>query len=157
MNRKNLVAQIENILATEITLSSLARKIAKTLNTDIPHTPQVRAAGRMRSLGKRIAQGSRVAYAIVKGVKPDSVSERAMQVADYLAGRKMASSADIQRGLNVNRNVIAGAVHELKKSGYVRSVAERRAYESAGEYQGRERRSLAHDRPKRKRVAKRKA
>lgn len=99
-----------------ITKKSLMDRIATLeamLNSPIPHTP---------------AMPGRVLYVAIpgsgRGKKTRGVlSRRATQVLIQIERKRRVSSKGLQSALRVNRNVIAGAVHELKKAGFVKSVA----------------------------------
>lgn len=82
------------------------RQTERTMNQPIPGT------GRGRVL--YVAMPGR-------GRNRTEVSERAGQVMEFLAKQQRATSAAIQEQLKVNRNVVAGAIHELKQAKLVRS------------------------------------
>lgn len=50
------------------------------------------------------------------------LSRRAIQVLRAVRKTRQATSHALQVALNVNRNVIAGAVHELKQAGVLKSA-----------------------------------
>lgn len=56
-----------------------------------------------------------------RGKNRKELTARATEVLDFLTSHKNATSAVLQKGLKVNRNVIAGAIHELKQAGFVKS------------------------------------
>lgn len=115
MNRKNLIASIREILNTEIPLDAIANSVERLMNTEIPGTPSL--TGR--------AGGARVMYVAIpgKGRNRAALSDRAAQVLAFLDKNRKASSGALQVALGVNRNVIAGAVHELKQAGVVTTQA----------------------------------
>lgn len=103
----------------------LVRMIESMLNREIPGTPKI---------------GGRVMYLPLPGTGSKArhvLSPRAQQVFSFLIKLgKPASSADLQKGLRVNRNVIAGAVHELKAKRALKRVqvgGRREAVEVAAE------------------------
>lgn len=106
-------------------LKSLVLQIEQILNTEIPGTGQIGA--RQTMYVPLPGTGSKARHIL---------SPRAQQVFSYLMQHKDGvSSADLMKDLRVNRNVIAGAVHELKAKGVMRS--ERRflgPIETAAEY-----------------------
>lgn len=67
----------------------------------------------------------RTIYVIVpgRGVHRRKATRRAKQVLAYIAKHSKATSADLQKALDVNRNVISGAVFELRKLGLIKSEA----------------------------------
>jgi hypothetical protein len=67
--------------------------------------------------------GGRVMYVALAGSKRarEALSARAAEVLGAVEKARQATSADLQRLLKVNRNVIAGAVHELKQAALLRS------------------------------------
>lgn len=81
----------------------LIKQIEEILNTEIPGTPRI---------------GGRVMYIPLPGTGSTArhiLSPRAQQVFSFLKRlHQGGTSAQIQKGLKVNRNVVAGAVHELK-------------------------------------------
>lgn len=79
-----------------------------------------------RSAGRPARQGTiggRVMYVAQAGSKRarEALSARAAEVLGAVEKASKATSADLQRRLKVNRNVIAGAVHELKQAALLRS------------------------------------
>lgn len=72
--------------------------------------------------------GARVMYVAIpgKGKNREELTARAQEVLGFLnqaGNRHRATAADLVKGLKVNRNVIAGAIHELKQAGFVTSEA----------------------------------
>lgn len=104
----------------------IVRAFERLLKDESSGTPRVRHAGR------------RVAYVAQPGSaskKRQGLTPRAKQVFGYLARHRRATAVALQKALRVNRNVIAGAVHELKQVGFVRSEAlAGGAFQSASEY-----------------------
>lgn len=137
IERKNLIKQIEEILLTEIPLDSVARSIERVMNTEIPGTPRI--TGR--------APGSRVMYVAMpgRGKNREALSARAQQVYSFLMRNRKGSSAALQSALGVNRNVISGAIHELKTKGLVKPevFGGRAPAQSAAEYVPRRRKPAA--------------
>lgn len=89
--------------------ADLAKQIASLLTTEIPGTPHIGVPGPFSRMG-------RVQYRRMRGSVKD-LSRRAQQVVaalDKHGGR--GTSADLQKWLKVNRNVIAGALHELRQA-----------------------------------------
>jgi hypothetical protein len=77
-----------------------------------------------RTMNKPIpGTGGRVMYIALpgRGKNRKELSARADEVLTFLTSHKNTTSAALQKGLKVNRNVIAGAIHELKQSGFVQS------------------------------------
>lgn len=95
MNRKEIVKLIESVL----------ERTETRMNAEIPHT------------------GARVVYVAMpgKGRTRKAISDRARQVFAFLQQQRQASAQALQKALNVNRNVIAGAVYELRSVGLVKS------------------------------------
>lgn len=145
-NRGNLVAQIEAILTTEIpgtpklnlrkaardinrllqteirvpsevpATAELAKRIMSILQAEVPYTPKVGPPLRHAFT----AQG-RVEYHRLKGSIKE-LSARARQVIEALDKHQgHGTSADLQKWLKVNRNVIAGALHELRQAHLIRA------------------------------------
>lgn len=83
------------------------RGVERTMNRPIPGT----GAGR-------------VMYVAVpgRGKNRKELTARASEVLSFLNKKHKATSAALQKGLKVNRNVIAGAIHELKEAGFVKSA-----------------------------------
>lgn len=110
-------------------------------STDVELTTRTAAAAgpaprRTTSVG---TTGARVFYVGIPGraqIKKE-LSARAGQVMAFIDRNRKASSAALQAALKVNRNVIAGAVHELKKAGVVRVEAFGPTVATAAEYQPR--------------------
>jgi DNA segregation ATPase FtsK/SpoIIIE-like protein len=117
----------------------LIKGIEELLNTEIPGTPRI---------------GGRVMYVALPGTgskSKDVLSPRAQQVMAFLARNRKASSQALQKALKVNRNVIAGAVHELKQAKFVRSERFEPDQVAA---ESRPRRAVAADAPRRRKKAK---
>lgn len=97
--RKTLMQMIQ----TEV--RKTLRGVERTMNRSIPGT------------------GGRVMYVAVpgRGRNRRELSARAQEVLTFLTHHKNATSRALQEGLRVNRNVIAGAIHELKQAGFVQS------------------------------------
>ena len=69
--------------------------------------------------GPAVAPGQqepRVIYQYVAGAERKGLSKRAIQVLTFMSKNRVASSRALQYALKVNRNVIAGAIHELKQA-----------------------------------------
>lgn len=81
------------------------RGVERTMNKPIPGT------------------GGRVMYVAVpgKGKNRKELTARSNEVLTFLNKKHKATSGALQKGLKVNRNVIAGAIHELKTAGFVKS------------------------------------
>lgn len=96
--------QLARMIAIEVTRA--LRGTERTINKPIPGTGT-----------------GRVLYVAMpgRGRNRAEVSARAAQVMEFIAKHKNATSAAIQAQLKVNRNVVAGAVHELKRAKLVRS------------------------------------
>lgn len=101
---RGLFNRIEKIL-TDITPTR--ERVERVMNTPIPGT------------------GGRVLYVHIPGSGKNraALSRRAAEVLAFITKARGASSADLQRGLHVNRNVIAGAIHELKQAHCVEAEA----------------------------------
>lgn len=108
----------------------IVQAIEQVLNQEIPGTP--RLTGRHQATG-----GRRVLYVALGGSAKarEALSQRAGQVHTFLARKRKATAAAIMSALRVNRNVVAGAVHELKKAKLIRSeeMFSGSVIESAGE------------------------
>lgn len=79
-----------------------------------------------RALNRPIdGTGARVLYVALpgRGLHRREVTRRATQVLEYLERYKAASARELQRALKVNRNVISGAVFELRTAKLIRSQA----------------------------------
>lgn len=91
-------------------------QVERVLNEPVPSRgPQ--SAGE-RSAAPAMRGGGRVIY--VARVKTAKVAARAQQMLDAInrkGGR--ATAPEVMAAMSVNRNVIAGAVHELKQAGAV--------------------------------------
>lgn len=94
-------------MTTQSRADRLLAQLETLLNTEIPNTPRI--SGR--------AIGGRVMYVPLPGKKRirTELSKRAAQVLDLIERNHAATSAQIQATLHVNRNVVAGAIHELKQ------------------------------------------
>lgn len=96
--------------------------IEKVLNAPIPGTPNISSI-------HRNAEGNlqgRVMYVALPGSKRKSLnvlSHRAQQVMGQVNRTGRTTAAALMDALEVNRNVIAGAVHELKQAGFLASKA----------------------------------
>lgn len=113
---KRIEANRTNIGRIVARLRKLGEQVEAMVNAPIPGT------------GRMPFQGARVIYMTMPGTKKDliykrarraNLSARATEVLNYLIKQREASSAALQAGLKVNRNVIAGAIHELKQAGIV--------------------------------------
>jgi DNA segregation ATPase FtsK/SpoIIIE-like protein len=115
---------------SKTTARRLMKRIEEFLNAEIPGTPRI---------------GGRVHYVAlpVAGTEAE-LSPRAEQVMKFLRRRQRATSAALQSALRVNRNVIAGAVHELKQAGLLKS-------ESIDGFSGGRHMEVAHEAPPRRR------
>jgi hypothetical protein len=133
------MAKIERTLQQRI-----IQAIESVLNTEIPGTPRIS--------GLKVAQGEdgrpmltsgRVMYVALPGSGNKSrnvLSHRAQQVLAVINRKQRATSKALQAALNVNRNVIAGAVHELKQLKLVRTepvLVGGQAFDVAHEFQPR--------------------
>lgn len=75
-------------------------------------------------LNAQVTPGPRVLYVVVpgRGVNRRTLTRRGQQFLAYIQKRGgKATAADLQRGLRVNRNVVSGAVFELRKKRIVKS------------------------------------
>jgi hypothetical protein len=134
MSPKNRDNQIRRIMGM----------IEKVLNEPIPGTPNISGI-------RRNAEGNlqgRVMYVALPGSKRKSqnvLSHRAQQVMGLVNRTGRTTAAALMEALEVNRNVIAGAVHELKQAGFLASkavvgeVGGGRNYEAAAEVKPRAR------------------
>jgi hypothetical protein len=95
-------------------IDRIVKAIEASLNAEIPGTPRI--TGRV--------VGGRVMYVALpgKGKNREALSRRAGQVLAAIARKKEATSKALQGALRVNRNVIAGAIHELKQAKLVKAV-----------------------------------
>lgn len=93
-------------------LKALVAKMEVLMNAEIPNTPRITGRG----------IGGRVMYVPLPGQKRirATLSARAAQVLDAIERQNANTSAQIQATLKVNRNVVAGAIHELKQFKLVR-------------------------------------
>lgn len=137
MANKTLVKRIEEVLHQEISMADLAARVERVMNAEIPGTP--------RLTGRRL--GSRVMYVALpgRGKAKTNLSVRAAQVMKFLERNTRATSKSLQVALRVNRNVIAGAVHELKQAGVIRTEeynvpGRHRMVEAVHEYRPRKKR-----------------
>lgn len=92
------------------------------LNTEIPGTPRISQVRRAAGADGKVGFQGRVMYVALPGTGSKSqnvLSPRAKQVLGQINRHRRATAAMLQEALEVNRNVIAGAVHELKKAGLV--------------------------------------
>lgn len=104
------------------TIRKQVHKLEILLNTDIPGTPKMS----LRAGAKGGGFQGRVMYVALPGTgskNKNVVSPRAKQVLGQIARSKRATAAALQEALDVNRNVIAGAIHELKQAGLVAAQA----------------------------------
>lgn len=112
----------------------LVKMIEEILNKEIPGTPRI---------------GGRVTYVPLPGTGSKArhiLSPRAQQVFSLLKKLGKGTSTEIQKGLKVNRNVVAGAVHELKSK---RAIKTERLFVAGG---GEEREQVAAEVAPRKRT-----
>lgn len=99
----------------------IIQSIEEILNAEIPWTPRI-------SQVRRTPEGKlagRVMYVALPGSPKKSqnvLSHRAQQVLATINRQRKATSAALQDALTVNRNVIAGAIHELKQARFVKVV-----------------------------------
>lgn len=90
-------------------ISEIRSLLERLGNTEIPGTPKF---------------GGRVTYVPLPGssVKARNIlSPRARQVYRTIRKQKRATSRDLQRALRVNRNVIAGALAEMRAASMIKS------------------------------------
>lgn len=116
-------------------LTSLVEQMLAVLQKEAQRAPKHRPRGesageaapqvsRTHAGATRAPIGPQVRYRV--GAKhPRDLSPRAEQVFDAIAARSRegATAAQLMQKLKVNRNVIAGAMHELRKVGAVRTEA----------------------------------
>lgn len=100
-------------------IRKITQMIEEVLNTPIPGTPNISGV-------KKTAAGyqGRVMYVALPGSSRKSqnaLSHRAQQVFGHVKRNGRASAKALMVALEVNRNVIAGAVHELKQAGILAS------------------------------------
>lgn len=91
----------------------LMQRFEAFLNQEVPGTPRVPRTG------------GRVMYVALPGTGRKSqnvLSNRAKQVLGAINRRRRATAAALQDTLKVNRNVIAGAIHELKQAQFVHAI-----------------------------------
>lgn len=119
----------------------LVEQIEKVLNDPIPGTPNISGV-------RRNAEGNlqgRVMYVALPGSKRKSqnvLSRRAQQVLGQVNRTGRTTAAALMDTLEVNRNVIAGAVHELKQAGFLATepaMASGSGYQVAAEHTPRKR------------------
>ncbi len=109
MNRKKLAQQIRELLKTEIPV--MAQRIEGYLNAEMPFPRMTtRQVLYVRIPGSGTAKGQR-----------RHVTPRAAQVLAYLQKKKKATAAELQKHLGINRNVVSGAIFELRRKRLVRS------------------------------------
>lgn len=113
IERRKLNRRIEDLLdRIEKALSAGAlkpdgprRRTSSEPVTEAPHRP-----GR-----------AQVAYVALRGKAEKELSPRARQVHALMRKHRKMTAADLRDGLHVNRNVIAGALHELRRTHLVKS------------------------------------
>lgn len=130
----------------------IIQAIEDVLNAEIPGTPRISQV----RLSKGGSLSGRVMYVALPGSGKKSqnvLSHRAQQVLATINRQRKATSAALQDALEVNRNVIAGAIHELKQAKFVsvQRVPNVSAFESAGEFQPGRVRATAADRKRKTR------
>jgi hypothetical protein len=93
-------------MSTVSRLNALIERLETFLNREIPNTPRITGS-----------LGGRVMYVPLPGSRRSraSLSKRAAEVLAMIERNHAATSGQIQATLNVNRNVVAGAIHELKQ------------------------------------------
>ena len=100
-------------------IKTLLRRIEELLNREFRLIP---SSVREPFRGPNPAGGGRMAYVPVPGTGSKlELSPRAAQVYHFIKRNRKASARALQGALKVNRNVIAGAIHELKSKGVVRA------------------------------------
>lgn len=118
-------------------IKALVKRIEEILNAEISLGPRPRLAAQA-SQPPNPAGGSRTMYVPLPGTGSRfKLSPRAQQVYSFLTRNRKASPGALQAGLKVNRNVIAGAVHELKRKHAIRverSASTRQPVATAAEY-----------------------
>lgn len=131
-------------------VTRIIKAIESVLNSEIPGTPRI---SQMRQTPDGLA--GRVMYVALPGSGNKSknvLSRRAQQVLASINRQRKATSAAIQEALDVNRNVIAGAIHELKQARFVKAVPVGPALETAHEFRPRSaRHSMSNDRTRKSR------
>jgi predicted HTH transcriptional regulator len=124
----------------------IIQAIESVLNREIPGTPRLSGT-----------TSGRVLYVALPGSGNKSknvLSQRAQQVLATIGRQRKATSAALQKALDVNRNVIAGAIHELKQAKFVKAVPAGAAFETAGEFRPGRVRAESNDRtPRKKKTA----
>lgn len=126
-------------MSRETRIRRILALIEKTLNEPIPGTPNI-----SRKRGGN-PQG-RVMYVALPGSKKKTqmLSHRAQQVMGQINRKGRITAAALMSALEVNRNVIAGAVHELKQAGFLGTepaMASGAEYQTAAEHQPRKRKT----------------
>lgn len=160
-----IAGRVEETLQTELlqtAVPTLAQEVESALLSASEDTPMRRATDSppQHSAAERVPRrtgnvgggGARVFYVSIPGKQriKEQLSARAGQVMAFIDRNRKASSAAIQAALKVNRNVIAGAVHELKKAGVIRVEDFSPAVATASEYQRRVRKPAPKAPAKRK-------
>ncbi len=115
-----MTVKVDNGLLEQI--RKQVHKLEVMLNTDIPGTPKMS----LRAGAQGGGVGGRVMYVALPGTgskSKNALSPRAKQVLGQINRQRRATAAALQEALEVNRNVIAGAVHELKQAGLVGTEA----------------------------------
>lgn len=86
-------------------IRSVVRAVERALNTEIP------------------GLGPRVRYVVLpgRGIHRRKLNRRAREVLRAIRAQRGATSAELQRLLKVNRNVVAGAVHRLRQARAIKS------------------------------------
>ena len=126
-----------------IHVQRIIQGIEELLNKEIPGTPQL----------KMTTRGGRVMYVALPGSGRKSknvLSRRAQQVLGAINRQRRATAGALQKTLDVNRNVIAGAVHELKRQHFIQAVPAGVPFEAAAGAP----RHRSDDRPTRRRSKK---
>jgi hypothetical protein len=137
-------------MSRETKIRRMLAMIEKVLNEPIPGTPNI--SGLRRSTDGLQLQG-RVMYVALPGSKRKSqnvLSHRAQQVLGQVNRQGRATAAALMDALEVNRNVIAGAVHELKQAGFLASQPATVGSESAAGYKPRQAATTKRTRKNRK-------
>ncbi len=134
------MAKEQRNAASGLDVKKIVRGIEELLNAEIPGTPRISQV----RLSKGGAISGRVMYVALPGSGNKSknvLSRRAQQVLAAINRQRKATSAALQESLDVNRNVIAGAIHELKQAKFVKAMPAGPAFESAGEFRPRVRKA----------------
>lgn len=131
--RKSLVKLIQDILATEIPVAGIARKVERIMRQEVPGSTRMLRRAEQIMNTEIPGTGSRVLYVAMpgRGKTRKAISSRATEVLTYLRKQRKATAADLMKALDVNRNVIAGAVYELRQAGLIKSQATGVLVESA--------------------------